>query len=187
MPSMVRELSLCILDLGENSIKSSATRISIKIEADTQNDFLLVSVADNGIGMTDEQIENAADPFFGTLHFGLPFASMLCDICGGKFGIESGRNGTRVTMSYRLSSVDLPPMGDLAQSVITLLLGDPRLALELYYKANGREFTLETGDYGDKTSFGVLREIREFIKDNIKILMEDKPYEEFSGIARNSQ
>ncbi len=63
---MMQELSLNILDVVQNAITAGATLIEIAVQTDSRNRLMTVSVADNGCGMTPEQLSHAADPFFTT-------------------------------------------------------------------------------------------------------------------------
>ena len=57
------ELSLFVLDLVQNSITADAKLIKIWLfEFETEN-FVNVTVADNGKGMSEEVITKAIDPF----------------------------------------------------------------------------------------------------------------------------
>ena len=62
----MKELSLHILDIVQNSIRAEADRIGISIVEDTAADRFTLSVEDNGKGMTVEQVTKAIDPFFTT-------------------------------------------------------------------------------------------------------------------------
>ena len=54
----MRELSLNVLDIVQNSITASANLIEIKLVEDINNDILKINIFDNGKGMTESQIEN---------------------------------------------------------------------------------------------------------------------------------
>ena len=53
----MRELSLNILDVAENSLKAGADTIKIDVEFLREENKLTVRVSDNGCGMTGEQIK----------------------------------------------------------------------------------------------------------------------------------
>ncbi|MBR5306784.1 MAG: sensor histidine kinase, partial [Oscillospiraceae bacterium] len=59
----MQELSLNILDIAQNSIVANATLIEITVEVD-ENDFLAITIRDNGKGMDQETVENVINPFF---------------------------------------------------------------------------------------------------------------------------
>ena len=61
----MRELSLHILDLVENSVRAGASVIFIGITVDSVRDLLEISVEDNGPGF-GVPVEMAFDPFYTT-------------------------------------------------------------------------------------------------------------------------
>ena len=70
------ELSLYVLDITMNSVRAGATQISIELIE--QGQWLTFRVRDNGCGMTAEQLEKLANPFFTTrktrkVGLGIPF------------------------------------------------------------------------------------------------------------------
>ena len=69
----MRELSLNILDVAENSLKAGADTIKIDIEFLREENKLTVRVSDNGCGMTGEQIKHVTDPFYT-----IPFSGIRC-------------------------------------------------------------------------------------------------------------
>ena len=74
----MRELSLNILDVAENSLKAGADTIKIDVEFLREKNKLTVRVSDNGCGMTKDQVEHVTDPFFTTrttrkVGLGVPF------------------------------------------------------------------------------------------------------------------
>lgn len=58
----MRELSLNVLDIAQNSIAAGASVITMTVEEDAGADRLTLSVEDNGCGMTSEQLERVRDP-----------------------------------------------------------------------------------------------------------------------------
>ena len=59
----MRELSLHLLDIAENSISADASRIMISVREDLVADELWLEVTDNGKGMTAETVAKVLDPF----------------------------------------------------------------------------------------------------------------------------
>ncbi len=53
----MKELSLHILDLAQNSITAEASLIELDIIEDMANDLLTIKLRDNGRGMDDETVE----------------------------------------------------------------------------------------------------------------------------------
>ena len=50
----MQDLSLHILDIGENSINAGATKIEIRINEDTIGNKLVLEIEDNGSGLDEE-------------------------------------------------------------------------------------------------------------------------------------
>ena len=61
---MMTEISLNVLDVSENSTRAGASLVTILVTADTADDKLTIVIADDGCGMTEEQVAHVTDPFF---------------------------------------------------------------------------------------------------------------------------
>ncbi len=61
----MRELSLNVLDIAQNSLSAGAL-VEIEVSEDTKADLLVIAVRDNGRGMTPEQMAQVRDPFYTT-------------------------------------------------------------------------------------------------------------------------
>lgn len=140
----MEDLSLHILDIVENSIAASASRIKISIAEDTPGDLLSLEITDNGKGMDAETRQKALDPFFTTrttrsVGLGLPLLAQAARESGGSFELDShaGR-GTTVRAFFRLSHPDLKPLGDIAETLQTILVGRPELDLQFEYKRDSK-------------------------------------------------
>ena len=138
----MQDLSLHILDIVENSIAASATWIKISLVEDTHKDVLLLEIQDNGKGMDAEAQAQALDPFYTTrttrrVGLGLPLLAQAAQQCEGKLEIDSepGR-GTRIKAVFQLNHPDLKPLGDIAETLRTILVGHPDLDLQFEYKVD---------------------------------------------------
>ena len=60
----MKELSLNILDISENSVKAGATLTEIIL--DENDDILLITIQDNGCGMDEKTLKSVTDPFYTT-------------------------------------------------------------------------------------------------------------------------
>ena len=60
----MREISLHLIDIVQNSISAESSFIEISIIEDKVNDTITVQVIDNGKGMDSESIKKVKDPFF---------------------------------------------------------------------------------------------------------------------------
>lgn len=123
----MRELSLNILDIAQNSISAGAQLIEISVAEDTAKALLTVTVVDNGCGMDDDQLRNVCDPFFTTrttrkVGMGIPLFRLAAEQTGGKLDISSKKGeGTVISAVFHTDSIDFTPLGDIA-STVTLLI-----------------------------------------------------------------
>ena len=62
----MRELSLNVMDIAQNSISAGASLITITVVEDQPGDTLSISVEDNGKGMSEETVKKVIDPFYTT-------------------------------------------------------------------------------------------------------------------------
>ena len=88
----MKELSLNILDISENSVKARATLVEITL---TETDeTLTVSVKDDGCGMDGETLKSVENPFYTTrttrsVGLGIPLLKMAAEQTGGEVKISS--------------------------------------------------------------------------------------------------
>lgn len=123
----MRELSLNILDIAQNSIVAGSTLTEIVVNENTKEKTLLIGIYDNGCGMTEEQVQNVIDPFFTTrttrkVGMGIPLFKMACEQTGGSFKIDSQKGvGTRIEALFKTDSIDFTPLGDIASTIVTIV------------------------------------------------------------------
>jgi anti-sigma regulatory factor (Ser/Thr protein kinase) len=127
----MEELSLHILDIAENAIRAGARNIEIHVEENLKNDRLTITIRDDGAGMDPETRRHALDPFFTTkedkrVGLGLPLLGAAARRAGGEIQIRSqaGR-GTEVTATFQHSHIDRQPLGDTAETMQMLIVGNP--------------------------------------------------------------
>ena len=147
---MMTEISLNVLDVSENSTRAGASLVTIEVKADTAADRLTIVIADDGCGMTSEQVEHVTDPFFTTrttrkVGLGIPFFKYAAESTGGSFHIESepGR-GTTVTAVFGLSHIDRMPLGNMNATIHNLIVYHTDAAFCYTYRYNEASFTLDT-------------------------------------------
>lgn len=153
----MRELSLNVMDIVQNSISAGASLITIEVEEDVLEDLLTIRVTDNGCGMTQEQVEHVIDPFYTTrttrsVGLGVPLFKMEAEMTGGSFEIASEKGkGTSLTAVFKPSSVDMIPLGDISGTVQLLVTCNPKLDFvftRMRRNAAGEErsFSLKTAE-----------------------------------------
>ena len=128
----MKELSLNILDIAQNSVKANASLIGISI--DETDDVLSFKITDNGKGMTADFLSRVTDQFTTTrttrkVGLGLPFLKMEAEMTGGSFSIKSKseteykEHGTEVFASFNKKSIDYIPLGDIIGTLCALVQG----------------------------------------------------------------
>ena len=131
----MKELSLNILDIAENSVKAKATLTEISI---TETDkTLIIIIKDDGCGMSEETLKSVTDPFYTTrttrkVGLGIPLLKLAAEQTGGRVSIVSKiadevdpTHGTTVTAAFYKDHLDFTPLGDVVSTVITLIMGHP--------------------------------------------------------------
>lgn len=148
----MKELSLHILDIVQNSVKAGADTIEIEIQEMEQEDVFRFSVKDNGCGMSADFLSRVRDPFTTTrttrkAGLGIPLLEAAAVQCGGKLDITSEKGkGTVVTAVFQNSHIDRAPLGDMAQTMITVVSGNPEINFLYTHTKNGRSFVFRTED-----------------------------------------
>ena len=146
----MRELSLHILDIVENGITAGADCIHIDVIESRVEDFLTIKIRDNGRGIPAEKLDKLKDPFVTSrttrrVGLGLPLLAAAAERCDGKLEVEAGTiSGTEVTATFRYSHIDRAPMGEMASTMATLLMGNPQIDFVYTHVIDGQEFILDT-------------------------------------------
>ena len=148
----MKELSLNILDIAQNSVKAGATQIEICVTESVLKNLVSISVADNGCGMSQEFLNSVTDPFVTTrttrkVGLGIPLLRQQSLDTNGKFEITSKLGeGTVVYADFCLDHLDRAPIGDVASSVITLISSNPAICYIYKHVTDNGEFVLNTND-----------------------------------------
>jgi len=171
----LRELSLHLLDIAENSISAGATRIVISVHEDLVADELWLAVTDNGKGMSPEMVANVLDPFFTTrttrkVGLGIPLLKQAAEACNGFLTVESELGkGTKLTTKFQHSHIDRMPLGNLEDTIITLLLGTPSVNWVFDYQYNDQSFEFDDTEFKEALGDLPLSDFRviEFLSNTI--------------------
>jgi anti-sigma regulatory factor (Ser/Thr protein kinase) len=171
----LRELSLHLLDIAENSISAGASRIAISVREDLLADELWLEVTDNGKGMSVEMVANVLDPFVTTrttrrVGLGIPLLKQAAEACGGFLKVESELGkGTKITTKFQHSHIDRMPLGNLEDTMITLLLGTPAVNWVFDYHYNDQSYEFDDTEFKEALGDLPLSDFRviEFLSDTI--------------------
>jgi signal transduction histidine kinase len=118
----MEDLSLHIMDIVENSVRAGAGHIAVRV-VDSANHMLVIEVEDDGRGMDEETLKNAANPFYTTKNgkrygLGLSLLSQACEDAGGSLQIEKGNpRGIKVIASFKKDNVDIKPTGNIEKTL----------------------------------------------------------------------
>jgi len=106
-----------LTNIFENSVKYSKENCWITIDAEQTNDFVKISIADIGIGMTKEQIERIFDEFYkadSARHdiqntgLGMSICKRIVEKHGGNIWVESPGPGKGTTVFFTLPTGSSP-------------------------------------------------------------------------------
>ena len=131
----MKELSLHVLDLVENSVAAGAKRIDVSIDEDVVADRLVIAISDDGAGMPEDLARKATDPFVTTrttrrVGMGLALLSEAAEQAGGQFTLVSTPGaGTRIISEFQLSNIDRAPLGRVEDTLAAVAMLHPDLDL----------------------------------------------------------
>jgi len=163
----MKELSLNILDIVENSVKAKATLTEILI--DEKDQVLTLTIKDDGTGMTEEILKGGTDPFYTTrttrkVGMGLPLLKLEAEQTEGTMTVESVsetvdsvNHGTVVTAVFHEDHIDFTPLGDVISTMTTLVQGHPDT--DFYFRHTTEKGTVELDT----------REIREVLGPDVPL------------------
>ena len=150
----MKELSLNILDITENSVKAGATLTEINLNE--TEDMLTVIIKDNGCGMSSETVAAVTNPFYTTrttrdVGLGIPLFKLAAEQTGGKIEIISkvstpgdDSHGTSVYAYFCKSHIDFTPLGDIISTITTLIFGHPEVDFLFVHTKCEKEVRLDT-------------------------------------------
>ncbi len=146
----MEDLSLHMLDIAENSIRAGSRNIDIKIEINSKNDKLTMEICDDGKGMDQKNKEKALDPFFTTkknrnFGLGLSLLAEAAKTAGGSLVVDSSpERGTKVKANFKASHIDIKPLGDIPQTIVTLIMGHPDVEINYTHEIDLNKYSFRT-------------------------------------------
>lgn len=177
----MKELSLHIIDVMENGISAGANLIELRITESQKDDLLTIRIRDNGKGIPQNEIKNVLDPFYTTrttrrVGLGLSLFREASLRCEGDFHIESKEGkGTEVTATFKLNHLDLAPLGDIASSIGTMIMGNSEMDFLYEHEIDKKSFVIDTRDIRKELDGVPLNNIHvvKLIMNNIKESLEE--------------
>ncbi|MFW6022687.1 MAG: ATP-binding protein [Halanaerobiaceae bacterium] len=178
----MRELSLHILDIVQNSISAGADNIEIVINEDIENNLFTIKIIDDGSGIEKEKLKKITDPFVTSrvtreVGLGLSFFQEAARQCDGKMEIDSVvGEGTEVRAYFQYDHIDRAPLGDIRGTLTSLVSLNPDVDFKYKHKYRDREFVFDTGDVKKELEDikinqpEVMKWIREFLEEGLEDL-----------------
>jgi len=183
----MRELSLNVLDLVQNSIAAEAHKVAVTVTESEASDSLMVAIEDDGRGMEKEFLARVTDPFTTTrttrrVGMGIPLFKMEAEMAGGSFEITSHPGeGTSLFASFQRSHLDTPPLGDMAGTVAAIVQSTPDMEFFYEHRTDTGEFLFSTTEIREALGDVSLSEpavvewIREYVRENELALKPGEP------------
>ncbi|MCX7708495.1 MAG: ATP-binding protein [Clostridia bacterium] len=178
----MRDLSLHLMDILQNSITAKASKIEVKISADQVSDDIIFTVSDNGTGMDEDFLKQVTSPFTTTrttrkIGLGVPLFKEAAELAGGTFEIYSAKNqGTTVKATFKISHLDRLPLGDITETMVGVILSKPETQWVLQLSNKKDEFSFDSYEVIDKlggvpiTEYEVITWVKEYIDEGIKFI-----------------
>lgn len=148
---IMKELSLHILDIVQNSIQAKASRIEICIHENNSTNKLEITISDNGEGMSEGTIRQVLNPFYTTKNkktgLGIPLLKQHTEMTGGSLTIKSKeRKGTTVSAIFTKDHMDRQPIGNIAGTLTGLIRSNPSIHFRYLHQVDIKKFELDTDE-----------------------------------------
>jgi len=171
-------LSLYLLDLLQNSIKANAKLIELTIY---ESNHLEIVIKDNGIGMTEKELEVASSPFYTTrttrkVGLGLAMIKLLTEQTEGSFDLTSQKGvGTILKLSFDHHHLDMPDLGDLGEMIYMISIHQDVEDFIFDYHHNNENYHYQLKEVKDilgdtLNRYSVMQELIKSINNEIEII-----------------
>ena len=175
------EISLHILDIVNNSVKAGASLILVTVNEAIRENLLKVSIRDNGCGMEEDFLKQVLDPFRTTrttrkVGMGLSLFQAAAEQTGGGLSISSQKGvGTNVDVHFVYDHIDRQPLGDMGETMLTLISGNETIDFVYTHRVNDKVFTMDTRELkailGENISLGspeIVMWLSDYIKEGLQ-------------------
>ena len=146
----MEDLSLHILDIAENSIMAGAHNISIMLTESSAKDLLTIEIGDDGKGMSGDVVEKVTDPFYTSrttrkVGLGLALFREAAAVANGSMEIQSTPDaGTTVRATFQLSHIDRKPLGNMVETITTLLCSSAEFNIRYVHIRDGNKMIFDS-------------------------------------------
>lgn len=106
VPSRIQQM---FINLIKNAIEAASPEGNVKVKIAIIDQQIVLTISDDGIGMTSEQVENLGLPYYSTKEkgtgLGLMVTLQIIKEMGGSWKVTSEqKKGTRITITFSLAS-----------------------------------------------------------------------------------
>jgi hypothetical protein len=176
----MKDLSLHILDIVQNSISAKATFIEISIDENHEANTYFVRIKDNGKGMPKEMLEKVTDPYVTSrttrkVGLGLPLLKMNAERTGGNLKISSEEGkGTEVEAEFINDNIDRLPLGDIAGTIVILASANPTIEFIYTHTVDGEQYIFDTCEIKEAledisiNDVHIFKYLKEMINENLQ-------------------
>ena len=171
----LRELSLHLLDVIENSMRANAT--IIRISAIRKDNMLTLSVEDDGPGLPVTPAQ-ALDPFYTTKKgkktgLGLSLFQASAEQAGGDFFLDkSPLGGLSVTARFQYDHWDRAPLGSFVDTMQTVATAAPDIVWVCRIEGAEAAHTLILQDFLADAGGSLISALRAF-KEALTLALQD--------------
>lgn len=181
----MKELSMHILDIAQNSIRGRASRILVEVDENIRENLFTFRIEDNGTGIPDEIFEAIKNPFTTSrtmrkVGLGIPMLDLTCKLCEGRLDLSTEKGkGTHVEAVMVYDHIDRPPLGNMASTMAGFIGSYADVEIVYRHKVNDGLFELCTSELkevlGDVplASVEVGRWLENYIKEELQELMDE--------------
>lgn len=178
----MKELSLHILDIAQNSIHANASFVEIIIEEDQEKNFMGIKIIDNGRGMSKDLLEKVTNPFVTTrktrkVGLGISLFKAASERCNGMFDIQSALGkGTEVSATFERDHIDRAPLGNMTDTIVALIISNDRVDYVYKHTLDHKTFIFDTREIrkivGDMSlgDIQIIDWIKSYIQDGLRDL-----------------
>ncbi|MFA8299907.1 MAG: ATP-binding protein [Hyphomicrobiales bacterium] len=178
----MKDLSMHIMDIVQNSTRAKAKLIEIYIVESEKKNQLDIVIKDDGMGMDKDMLDNVTDPFTTSrtsrkVGMGLPLFKQSAEQSNGNLSISSQKGvGTIVNVEFELNHFDRPPMGDMAEAISMIITGNPDFDFVYSHITDKDEYVVDSREVKEAidgvpiSSPDVYNLMKEMIGENLKEL-----------------
>lgn len=148
----MRTISEHVLDIVQNSVRADATLIEIIVIENKKDNIYTLNIKDNGCGMSREDLEKAANPFFTSrktrkVGLGLSLLKQNAEAAKGALMIDSSPGkGTEVKATFQHMHLDRPPVGDIWNTWYLSVIANPLIRIIYRHQTDEGVFEIDSDE-----------------------------------------